>query len=594
MPWEQSVTLAGQFAIWSLCVVLVNLAVGAYAVGRGTVRKARPCARFAVGSGVALVLILATATFSRLPMCLPPNMFDWLPKDTVICAGPLVGALFIVWFGFSVTITLCCRASPLGGLYVGWAAGDMLIGVGVGGGLTFGMKMLLKDAAAGGHIDSAWTWLWGVGIAIHAMAWASFFVQGAVIWLLCQQYPATSPRGIAPAPTAVGAGGTIAQEKTARCLRPERVDKLDEIVAGAADVFGAWRSGMSVCLVLYVAFLLVGAFGFLVGQSRSAGVHYTEITTAPPCAGCYCTARLPADSVEVTSDVLYSNDTWTHPNRNAQEVEPLTLDIYRSNATAAGAQLPLIMIIHGGGFNRGDKTEATVANEARLLAQHGFVTASINYRLTAAKGLPDVGSVRNAIRDAQSAWQFLLEQPGVDSSRVAVFGTSAGAIMAGTIGQVPLALPAEAEAWADVRARGRGGGDDSSIGSIGSIGSGGSSSSASSRWMNISAAVGVSGCMWQFLIDRDAPLPAPWLDIHGTQDSRVFPFLAELTHNYLNALGVPEERNLFATVPGGGHVDVRMEGQVDTWGAAVQAVMRPKYVSFFVHHMRLSGATCGD
>ena len=112
--------------------------------------------------------------------------------------------------------------------------------------------------------------------------------------------------------------------------------------------------------------------------------------------------------------------------------------------------------------------------------------------------------------------------------------------------------------------------------------------------MNISAAVGVSGCMWQFLIDRDAPLPAPWLDIHGTQDDRVFPFLAELTHDYLRAIGVQPEHNLLAIVPDGGHVDVRVAGRADTWGAAVKAVMRPKYVSFLVHHMRLSEATCGE
>ena len=301
----------------------------------------------------------------------------------------------------------------------------------------------------------------------------------------------------------------------------------------------------------------------------------------------------------MTSDVLYSDDTWVRPGSTGDPKKPLELDIYRSSATAAGARLPLVMVIHSGaknaflepciysktlslprqardkrtkieekgvsctgGFMQGSKTEATIASEATFLAQHGFVVASINYRLTAAKGLPDVGSVRNAVIDAQNSIAFMLEQPGVDASRVAIFGTSAGAIIGGTIGQVPRSLSS------------RGG--------------------VSDRFVNISAAVGVSGCLWPFLIDGEAPLPAPWLDIHGTQDSRVFPFLAELTHNYLNALGVPEERNLFATVPGGGHVDVRMEGQVDTWGAAVKAVMRPEYVSFFVHHMRLSGATCGD
>ena len=297
MLWDQSVFLAGQFAIWSLCLVLANLAVAAYAVGRGTARKADPRARAAVASGVAMVPLLATVTFSRLPMCLPPNMISWLPEDSVVCFGPVVAALCIVWFGCSVALTLCCRASPLGGLYVGWAVGDMLFGVGIGGGLTFGMRMLLKDAAAGGEIDSEWAWLWRVGIAIHVLAWAAFLIQEAILGLLCENRSAgASPRKVAPVPPATvddagitrititpvkteqPAAALSSQNKTAAtvssCLRPERVDKLDEIVAGAADVFGAWRSAMIACLALYAVFLLIGAFGFFVGQIRSPAVDY--------------------------------------------------------------------------------------------------------------------------------------------------------------------------------------------------------------------------------------------------------------------------------------------------------------------------------
>jgi len=231
----------------------------------------------------------------------------------------------------------------------------MLFGVGIGGGLTFGMRMLLKDAAAGGEIDSEWAWLWHVGIAIHVLAWAAFLIQGAILGLLCENRSAgASPRKVAPVPPATvddagitrititpvkteqPAAALSSQNKTAAtvssCLRPERVDKLDEIVAGAADVFGAWRSGMIACLALYAVFLLIGAFGFFVGQIRSPAVDYpgkkitvfypfvprfhftkdrftktgsgqtqwnllskerflAEISTAPPCTGCYCTPR---------------------------------------------------------------------------------------------------------------------------------------------------------------------------------------------------------------------------------------------------------------------------------------------------------------
>ena len=110
------------------------------------------------------------------------------------------------------------------------------------------------------------------------------------------------------------------------------------------------------------------------------------------CTGCYCTPRLAAESVEVTSGVLYSNETWV--SRLTGKTEPFWFDVYRSNHTASDARLPAVMLIHGGGFNRGSKTDRTIVSEAHWLAQHGFVAYSISYRLTAAVGLPDVGSVR--------------------------------------------------------------------------------------------------------------------------------------------------------------------------------------------------------
>ena len=48
---------------------------------------------------------------------------------------------------------------------------------------------------------------------------------------------------------------------------------------------------------------------------------------------------------------------------------PLWLDVYRSNATAGDAKLPAVVLVHGGGFNRGSKTDRTIVNEAHWLAQ---------------------------------------------------------------------------------------------------------------------------------------------------------------------------------------------------------------------------------
>ena len=76
-----------------------------------------------------------------------------------------------------------------------------------------------------------------------------------MFWFLCQQRPAISPHIVSPAPVneANATRDVIPTTKTVLC-RPEKVDKLDEIVAGAPGVFGKWGSGLWVVKVVYVGF----------------------------------------------------------------------------------------------------------------------------------------------------------------------------------------------------------------------------------------------------------------------------------------------------------------------------------------------------
>ena len=126
---------------------------------------------------------------------------------------------------------------------------------------------------------------------------------------------------------------------------------------------------------------------------------------------------------------------WTDRSGNSRLLE---LDIYQSSDPSAptGDSIPAILVMHGGGFSQGSRRDSTVVTEARRFAQHGFRVYSIGYRTTAQRGLPDVGSVRAAVRDLQMAVGFVANQAGIDRARIAVFGTSAGAIAAASIGLV--------------------------------------------------------------------------------------------------------------------------------------------------------------
>jgi acetyl esterase/lipase len=119
-------------------------------------------------------------------------------------------------------------------------------------------------------------------------------------------------------------------------------------------------------------------------------------------------------------DVEYANLTG---------FRPLLLDLYLHDARAR--PLPLVIWIHGGGWNRGDsRTSGTYANWPAVLADlaaRGFVVASVNYRLSGEAKFPA------QIQDVKAAIRFLrahAAEYGVDPARVYLWGGSAGGHLA--------------------------------------------------------------------------------------------------------------------------------------------------------------------
>ena len=118
---------------------------------------------------------------------------------------------------------------------------------------------------------------------------------------------------------------------------------------------------------------------------------------------------------------------------------PLRLDVYQPVADAASAR-PLIIWLHGGGFSKGDKASPQMVEVATAFARRGYVTASINYRLTPSGC--DAGlvldaecsqAITRARADALDAVAFFRERAAtyrIDPHRIAIAGTSAGAITA--------------------------------------------------------------------------------------------------------------------------------------------------------------------
>ena len=96
----------------------------------------------------------------------------------------------------------------------------------------------------------------------------------------------------------------------------------------------------------------------------------------------------------------------------------LQLDLYRPKQKG---RLPAIVCIHGGGWAKGNR--ASHGNLAMALAERGYVTVTISYRLSGEAPFPA------AIHDCKAAVRWLrahADEYGINSKRIGAIGLSAG------------------------------------------------------------------------------------------------------------------------------------------------------------------------
>ena len=122
----------------------------------------------------------------------------------------------------------------------------------------------------------------------------------------------------------------------------------------------------------------------------------------------------------------------------------LLLDTYSPTGAPAGTPRPAVIMMHGGGWTGGSRTDGWARASSVFYASRGFECFSITYRLQRDNGtypgwaLPDPEQEQHleaimypATRDLKAAIRFVranAERFGVDPGRVALAGGSAGAI----------------------------------------------------------------------------------------------------------------------------------------------------------------------
>jgi arylformamidase len=106
------------------------------------------------------------------------------------------------------------------------------------------------------------------------------------------------------------------------------------------------------------------------------------------------------------------------------------LDFWRAKSDRA----PLVIFVHGGGWKRGDKGNATGQYKASHYVGQGYAFASINYRL-----VPDA-TVEQQAADVADALAYLRSNAvklGINPKRIVLMGHSAGAHLSALVGTDP-------------------------------------------------------------------------------------------------------------------------------------------------------------
>lgn len=123
------------------------------------------------------------------------------------------------------------------------------------------------------------------------------------------------------------------------------------------------------------------------------------------------------DDVTFTRDIEFANPDNQHLQLNLAKPK-----------NASGA-LPTVLCIHGGGFRAGKRE--SYDKLCLTLAQHGYVAATVTYRLAPAYRFPA------AVQDCKAAVRWLRAHAadyGIDPKRIGVTGGSAGGHLAQFLG----------------------------------------------------------------------------------------------------------------------------------------------------------------
>ena len=105
-------------------------------------------------------------------------------------------------------------------------------------------------------------------------------------------------------------------------------------------------------------------------------------------------------------------------------------DLYLPMNVPAGQKAPALILIHGGGFNDGDKRRYREINFGTNAAKRGYLAMSINYKLRKSKGQVTWPQCIYDVKEAVRWLKLNADKYRIDPERIGALGGSAGGNLA--------------------------------------------------------------------------------------------------------------------------------------------------------------------
>lgn len=156
-------------------------------------------------------------------------------------------------------------------------------------------------------------------------------------------------------------------------------------------------------------------------HALAADGDYVRSTNPPVTTIVIDATKTPPRVVDLPADVRYEPDVAFLPVGREEKA-----DMYFPAEMPKAKRLPAMLVIHGGGFNDGDKARPREINFATNLVANGYVVMSINYKLRKRQGET---TWPQPVLDAKAAVRWLrknADKLGIDSDRIGAMGGSAG------------------------------------------------------------------------------------------------------------------------------------------------------------------------